>query len=78
MKNVVNYLNEPPGRAVVILAVCLTVVLLFNGCVVCSADRVFPKIAWRWSTDGKRELESRRGAMEFKKAYDESLIHTNR
>lgn len=47
--------------------------LAMTGCVVCSADRVFPKLAFRWSRDGERELESRRE----EKAYYEAFTRTN-
>lgn len=61
------------GRAITLLSICI-VVVVFTGCVVCSADRVFPKLTWRWTKDGQRELESRRA----EKAYYESLSQTNR
>jgi hypothetical protein len=51
-----------------LILICLLATLC-QGCIVCSADRVFPKVTFRWTHDGKREIESRQEAAAFAKEY---------
>lgn len=51
------------------LALALLLALVFTGCTVCTANRVFPKLTWAWTRDAKLQRES--DARE--KAYAESL-----
>lgn len=40
----------------ILLVVCLALtVTLGTGCTVVSVNRVFPKLAWSWSTDAKEQ-----------------------
>jgi len=47
--------------------------ILASGCSVVSANRVFPKLAWYWSSDAKAQREYDRQHAAEVKAYQESL-----
>lgn len=53
-------------RAILLIALSAA---LCSGCTVCSANRVFPKLAWRWSHDGQLERDARKSD----KAYHDTL-----
>lgn len=61
--------GETPRASNNTILIVLCVASLLSGCTVCSANRVFPKMAWAWTKDAKMEREARRS----EKAYHDSL-----
>ena len=47
--------------------------LVASGCTVVSENRVFPKLAWYWSSDAKMQRDYNKQHEAEVKAYQESL-----
>lgn len=50
----------------------LMALLMLTGCTMISNDRVFPKMAWYWTDEAKRQRESNQIHAAQMKAYKES------
>jgi hypothetical protein len=51
--------------------------LVLSGCTMVSNDRVFPKMAWYWTDEAKRQRESNRIHAAEMKAFKESQEQQN-